>query len=300
MTSLTIAATQMACLADTEANIENAEKLVRQAAGQGAQLILLQELFQNQYFCQIEDPAYFKLAKPFEANSAIEHFKALARELKVVLPIGFFEKSNNAYFNSVAIIDADGKCLGLYRKSHIPHAPGYQEKYYFSPGDTGFRVWDTAVGRIGCGICWDQWFPECARSMALQGADVLLYPTAIGSELNGRDVGSSRKWQRVMQGHAAANCVIVAASNRIGREEFGDTHLSFYGSSFIANHEGELTVEASHDEETVITATFDMDQVREQRDEWSYFRDRRPDLYAELQSLDAATCHTSQALHQNQ
>jgi N-carbamoylputrescine amidase len=287
MTSITIAATQMACSADADLNVANAERLIRQAAGQGAQLVLLQELFQNQYFCQIEDPEFFELARPLEGNPVIESFQALAKELNVVLPISFFERSNNAYFNSLAMINADGEMLGIYRKAHIPHAPGYEEKYYFSPGDTGFKVWDTAIGRIGCGICWDQWFPECARSMVLQGADVLLYPTAIGSELNGIGPDTSRRWQRAMQGHASSNCAIVAASNRIGREEFSDTYLNFYGASFISDHTGELVAECSQDKEAIIISTFDLGVVRSERVAWGCFRDRRPDLYGDLLTLDA-------------
>ena len=286
MNTLTIAATQMACSNDITANVESAERLVRKAAAQGAQLVLLQELFQNQYFCQIEDAEYFSLAKLFENNPVIAHFQSLAKELNVVIPVSFFEKANHAYFNSLAIVDSDGACLGLYRKSHIPHGYGYQEKFYFNPGDTGFQVWDTAVGRIGCGICWDQWFPECARSMALQGAEILLYPTAIGSDLNASGSDSMRKWQRAMQGHSASSTVIVAASNRIGREDFGDSYLEFYGSSFITDQTGELVAEAPRDEEAVITATFDMDAIRAERAGWGFFRDRRPQLYNELLTLD--------------
>jgi len=287
MDNVTIAATQMACTPNADENIATAERLAREAAGKGAGLVLLQELFRDQYFCQEEDPKHFALAEPFEDNKMISHFQALAKELKVVLPIGFFEKANNAYFNSNAIIDADGDCLGVYRKSHIPHGFGYQEKFYFSPGDTGFQVWDTAVGRIGVGICWDQWFPEAARSMVLQGADILLYPTAIGSETTGDQPSSMRKWQRAMQGHAASNAVVVVASNRIGRESFGDTHLDFYGSSFITDQTGELIAEADQGTEGIITATLDMDSVRAERDGWCYFRDRRPDLYADIMTLDA-------------
>jgi N-carbamoylputrescine amidase len=289
MKTVTIAATQMACSDNIEHNVANAEKLVRDAASQGAQIVLLQELFQSQYFCQIEDAAFFALAKPYEGNDVLAHFQALAKELNVVLPVSFFEKANNAHFNSLAIIDADGECLGVYRKSHIPHGHGYQEKFYFNPGDTGFQVWDTAVGRIGCGICWDQWFPECARSMVLQGADILLYPTAIGSELSGDAPCSNRKWQRAMQGHAAANSVVVAASNRIGREQVGDggTYLDFYGSSFIADSYGELVAEADTDSEAVILATIDMDAMRFERAAWGFFRDRRPEMYDDLMTLDA-------------
>ncbi len=290
MKTVTIAATQMACSDDIATNVANAEKLVRDAVSQGANIVLLQELFQSQYFCQIEDPAFFALAKPYEGNEVLSHFQSLAKELNVVLPVSFFEKANNAHFNSLAVIDADGGCLGVYRKTHIPHGAGYQEKYYFNPGDTGFQVWDTAVGRIGCGICWDQWFPECARSMVLQGADILLYPTAIGSDLFGGTPSSNRKWQRAMQGHAASNSVVVVASNRIGREAIGNggTHLDFYGSSFIADAYGELVAEAGTDEEAVILATLDMDAIRFERAAWGFFRDRRPEMYDDLMTLDAA------------
>lgn len=287
MDTVTIAATQMACSAETDENVATAEHLIRDAADKGANIVLIQELFQNLYFCQEENPDHFALAKPFEDNAVLGHFQSLAEELKVVLPISFFEKAHNAHFNSLAIIDADGECLGVYRKSHIPHGYGYQEKFYFNPGDTGFQVWDTAVGRIGCGICWDQWFPECARAMALQGADILLYPTAIGSEISGDAPSSMRKWQRAMQGHAVSNAVVVVASNRIGRESFGDTHLDFCGSSFIADQSGELVAEADQETEGVITATIDMDAVRKERDMWAYFRDRRPELYADIMTLDA-------------
>lgn len=287
MSTVTIAATQMACSAHTDDNLATAERLIRDAVAQGANIVLIQELFQNLYFCQEENPKHFALATPFENNAVLEHFRDLAKELNVVLPVSFFERANNAHFNSLAIIDADGECLGIYRKSHIPHGYGYQEKFYFNPGDTGFQVWDTAVGRIGCGICWDQWFPECARSMVLQGADILLYPTAIGSEITGTSPLSMRHWQRAMQGHAASNAVIVVASNRIGRERFGDTHLDFYGSSFITDQTGEMIVEADQETESVITASIDMDDVRKVRGAWCFFRDRRPELYADIMTLDA-------------
>ena len=291
MSTVTIAATQMACSDSTDENVTTAERLVRNAASQGAQIVLLQELFQNLYFCQIEDPQFFALAKPAEGNAVLDHFQALAKELSVVLPISFFEKANNAYFNSITIMDADGTRLGTYRKSHIPHGFGYQEKFYFNPGDTGFKVWDTAAGRIGCGICWDQWFPECARAMVLQGADILLYPTAIGTDITGELPDSSKKWQRAMQGHAASSTVVVAASNRIGREIVGDggTHLDFYGSSFIANGYGDLVAEASRDTEEVIIASFNLATMREERAGWGFFRDRRPDLYGDLMTLGASS-----------
>ena len=204
----------------------------------------------------------------------------------MVLPVSFFERGNNAYFNSVAIIDADGRNLGLYRKSHIPDGPGYQEKFYFSPGDTGFKAWDTRVGRIGVGICWDQWFPEAARVMALQGAEILLYPTAIGSEPSDPSLVTTGHWQRTMQGHAAANIMPVIASNRIGTEKGEKYSMTFYGSSFIASHTGEKVAEADRVSESVLTATFDLDEVRRYRQSWGVFRDRRPDLYYPLLSLD--------------
>lgn len=284
MSTITIAATQMKCSPRPDENVENAERLVRDAAKKGANIVLLQELFANQYFCQEENTAHFALAKPFENNSMLLHFQALANELSLVLPVSFFEKANNAYFNSLAVIDADGTCMGLYRKSHIPHGYGYQEKFYFNPGDTGFKVWDTAYGRVGCGICWDQWFPECARSMALQGADILLYPTAIGSEIKADAPSTNRRWRRAMQGHAASNSIVVAASNRIGREYFGDTYIDFYGSSFITDNTGEIVAESDQDSEGMITSTIDLTVLRNERD--FFFRDRRPDLYGDLVTFD--------------
>lgn len=227
---VTVAATQMACSWDTPANIANAERLVRQAAAQGAQIILIQELFEAPYFCQKPNADYTQLATTVEENPAITHFQKVAAELKVVLPISFFERAGRARFNSIAILDADGNNLGIYRKSHIPDGPGYHEKYYFNPGDTGFKVWDTAYARIGVGICWDQWFPECARSMALMGAEILFYPTAIGSEPHDANITSREHWQRVQQGHAGANLMPLVASNRIGREEQDGYDITFYGS----------------------------------------------------------------------
>lgn len=287
MRSLTVAATQMACDWDREGNIARAERLVREAAGRGARLILLQELFETPYFCQDQLYEYLALARPFEGNPLIAHFAALARELGVVLPLSFFERAGEAAFNSLAMIDADGSVLGLYRKSHIPDGPGYTEKFYFSPGDTGFRVWQTEAGRIGVGICWDQWFPECARTMALMGAEVLLYPTAIGSEPHDPNLDSSGHWQRVMQGHAGANLVPLIASNRIGTEAGRNgTSMTFYGSSFIADPTGAKVREAGRTEETVLTATFDLDGIAQQRRSWGVFRDRRPELYGALLTLD--------------
>ena len=287
MTKINVAATQMACGWDREANLATAEKLVRGAAAQGAQIVLVQELFETPYFCQDQKPEYFELAAAFEGNPVVERMSRVAKELGVVLPVSFFERARNAYFNSLAMVDADGKVLGLYRKSHIPDGPGYQEKYYFSPGDTGFQVWQTAYGCVGAGICWDQWFPEAARAMALKGADILFYPTAIGSEPPpAPPVESRRHWQRTMQGHAAANVVPLVASNRIGVEKGEAGELTFYGTSFIAGPAGEIIAEASRDTEEIITASFDFDEIRRQRASWGVFRDRRPDLYGPLVSYD--------------
>jgi N-carbamoylputrescine amidase len=286
MSKVCVAATQMACSWDTEANLARAEELVREAAGQGANVVLLQELFATPYFCPDQKQEHFALARPAEDNATIARFAALAAELEVVLPVSFFERANNAYFNSLAMVDADGSVLGLYRKSHIPQGPGYEEKFYFSPGDTGFRAWDTRYGTIGAGICWDQWFPECARAMALQGADILLYPTAIGSEPNHPDMDSKDHWQRVMQGHAAANMVVLAASNRIGVEENESATMTFYGSSFIAGPTGEKAAEANRTDQSVIAASFDLNEVRAMRAAWGLFRDRRPELYDPLLTLD--------------
>ncbi|MCJ8144541.1 N-carbamoylputrescine amidase [Ancylobacter sp. A5.8] len=287
MRNLTVAATQMACDWNIEGNIARAESLVREAAAGGAGLILLQELFETPYFCQDQDYELLSLSTPLEDNRLLAHFAALARELGVVLPISFFERSGQTAFNSLAMIDADGQLLGLYRKSHIPDGPGYSEKFYFSPGDTGFRVWDTAAGRIGVGICWDQWFPETARAMALLGAEVLLFPTAIGSEPHDPRLDSSGHWQRVMQGHAGANLMPLVASNRIGIEPGRNgTSITFYGSSFIADATGAKVAEAGRDEQTVLTATFDLDAIAHQRRSWGLFRDRRPELYGPLLTLD--------------
>jgi N-carbamoylputrescine amidase len=286
MSNVTVAATQMACVADTAANIALAEQQIRAAAAEGAQVILLQELFETPYFCKDQDSAYFELAHGGGANELVAHFSAIARELSVVLPISFFERANNAYFNSIAIVDADGTVLGTYRKSHIPDSPGYQEKFYFSPGDTGFRTWQTRYARIGVAICWDQWFPEAARAMALQGAEMLLYPTAIGSEPGYPEIDSAGHWQRAMQGHAAANCVPVIASNRIGLEQGRSCDVTFYGSSFITDHTGAKLAESDRESRDVITAELDLDRIRRERTAWGLFRDRRPDLYGGLLSLD--------------
>ncbi len=297
MSELRLAAIQMAMQADPDrsaevaANVATAERLVRQAAADGAQIILLPELFEGPYFCKDQLPEHLDRALPLDGHPTVEHFAVLAAELGVVLPISVYERSGQALFNTVVVIDADGSRLGHYRKSHIPDGPGYTEKYYFSPGDTGFEVWNTQHGTVGVGICWDQWFPEAARSMAVLGAEVLLYPTAIGSEPPDPSWDSSGHWQRVMQGHAGANLMPVVAANRIGHEASvgGSTDIDFYGSSFIADPTGALVAEAPRDAEAVVTATFDRSELARQRTSWGLFRDRRPDLYGPLTTLDGAT-----------
>jgi len=281
-----VAALQMSCTANIEENIMNADRLVREAAAHGAQIISIQELFETLYFCQIEKPEYYNFASELENNKAVKHFQKVAKELAVVLPISFYEKRNNARYNSMAMIDADGEVLGVYRKSHIPDGPGYEEKYYFNPGDTGFKVWNTRYAKVGVGICWDQWYPEAARCMVLMGAEILLYPTAIGSEPQSPDVDSKDHWQRCMVGHSACNLVPVVASNRIGTETIGNSEISFYGSSFITDATGAKVAEAGRAVETVITAEFDLDKAEEQRIEWGIFRDRRPDLYQTILTYD--------------
>ncbi|MCU0910854.1 MAG: N-carbamoylputrescine amidase [Rhodobacteraceae bacterium] len=286
MRTVTVAVTQFACSWDVDANVAAAERMARRAAAEGAQVILIQELFQTPYFCITEDPRHLALALPFEGNPLVARFAALAAELGAVIPVSFFERAGEAAFNSVAMIDADGTVLGRYRKSHIPQGPGYEEKYYFTPGDTGFRVWDTAFGRIGTGICWDQWFPEAARAMALMGAELLLYPTAIGSEPPDPGYDSQPHWETVMRGHAAANIVPLAASNRIGREVQEGREVTFYGASFLADPTGEVVARAARDREEVLTATFDLDAARDLRRSWGLFRDRRPELYGALSGHD--------------
>jgi N-carbamoylputrescine amidase len=268
-------------------NVDRAEQLVREAASQGAQITLIQELFETPYFCIEQDPKHLTLASTLDENPTIQRFSKLAEELQMVLPVSWFERAGKVYFNSVAMIDADGTILGVYRKTHIPNDVGYQEKQYFSPGNTGFKVWNTRYGKVGLGICWDQWFPETARCMALLGAEVLLYPTAIGSELE-IEHDSAPHWQAVMQGHAAANIMPVVASNRIGTESSskGDQHLTFYGSSFICNHLGQKVAEANRNDSMVLTHQFDLDAIAEHRDRWCLFRDRRPEHYGPIMSLD--------------
>jgi len=276
----------MSCSWDRAANISNAEKLVRQAAAKGAQIILIQELFETPYFCQKPNAGFLQLATTVENNLAIAHFQKIARELAIVLPISFFELAGRARFNSVAIIDADGTNLGTYRKSHIPDGPGYHEKYFFNQGDTGFKVWNTRHAKIGVGICWDQWFPECARVMALQGAELLLYPTAIGTEPHDPTISSRDHWQRVQQGHAGANLMPLIASNRIGREDQDNSYINFYGSSFIADQFGKKVAELNGTDEGVVTHTFDLDELEHIRSAWGSFRDRRPNLYGAIKTLD--------------
>jgi len=279
---------QMAMTDDIAINVATAERLVCEAASRGARLVQIPELFEGHYFCTDQLADHMSRARPLDGHPTIAHFARVAAELGVVLPVSFFERANNAAFNSVAIIDADGTVLGVYRKSHIPDGPGYSEKYYFNPGDTGFRVWDTKVGRIGLAICWDQWFPEAARVLALRGAEVILYPTAIGSEPHDPTYDSSRHWQRVMQGHAGANLVPVIAANRVGVETGRQHTLTFYGTSFIAGPTGEVIVEADRTSEAVITAEFDLDAVAALRQSWGVFRDRRPELYEPIVRVDGA------------
>ncbi len=290
MTLLKAAIAQMASDNDWAKNCDKAEALVRRAASDGAGLVLLQELFDGDYFCIEQHAAFLARAVEIDRHPTVKRFAALARELGVVLPVSVFERAGSVHFNTTVIVDADGRQLGIYRKSHIPDGRGYQEKFYFSPGDTGFRVWDTAAGRIGLGICWDQWFPEVARAMALMGAEILLYPTAIGSEPPNPGYDSSTHWQNVMRGHAAANIMPVMASNRVGRETAPDGRSDvFYGRSFIADHQGEKLVEMDRSEEGVRLQSFDLAAIGELRRSWGVFRDRRPELYGALMTLDGKT-----------
>jgi N-carbamoylputrescine amidase len=295
VTTTTLAAIQMAMSDSVDDNVATAERLIRDAVGQGANIVLIPELFEGPYFCIDQLPEHFDRARPIDGHPTIEHFRAVARELEVVLPISVYELAGQVTFNTVAIVDADGAVLGTYRKSHIPDGPGYTEKYYFNPGDTGFRVWPTRFGTIGVAICWDQWFPESARAMALQGAEFLFYPTAIGTEPPDPAWDSAGHWQRVMQGHAGANLTPLVAANRIGHEvgrgddTLGRREITFHGSSFIADPTGAKVAEADRSSEAVLTATFDRDELRQMRHAWGLFRDRRPDLYGPLMTLDGST-----------
>lgn len=286
MRKITVAAVQMMMVPSSDKNISKAENMVKKAADMGANIVLLPELFENTYFCQERKYESYKLAMPVSENAAVHAMSALAKELHVVIPVSFYEKDGNSLFNSVAVIDADGSILGIYRKTHIPDDHFYQEKFYFTPGDTGFKVWNTAFGKIGIGICWDQWFPEAARCMALDGAELLLYPTAIGSEPI-LETDSMPHWRRCMQGHSAANIMPVVAANRIGTEAVNpceenanqSSALKFYGSSFITDETGEILQSASRDKEEIILQEFDLDKIDENRLSWGVFRDRRPNCY---------------------
>jgi len=277
--ALTVACLQSAFGTDMTENLERVETLVRDAAAQEAQIILPPELFQGIYFPSRQNPKWFETAATVDAHPCVRRLKTLAGELGVVIPISFFEKDGPHFYNSVAVANADGEILGVYRKSHIPDGPGYQEKYYFRPGDTGFKTWQTTFGAIGVGICWDQWYPEAARAMVLQGAEVLFYPTAIGSEPYDESLDTHVRWQRVMQGHAVANAVPIAAANRIGVEENDGAQQKYYGHSFIADHTGEIVAELNERAEGVIVSVFDLDEIAAYRADWGFFRDRRPDLY---------------------
>lgn len=281
-----VATTQMKCSWDRAENVANAERLVRDAAQQGAKIILIQELFETPYFCVDEDSKFYDLAMPIEQNPTVQRMAELARELNVVLPVSVFERANNALFNSLVMIDADGTKMGSYRKTHIPDAPGYSEKYYFSPGDKGLPVWDTRYGKIGALICWDQWFPEPARILALKGAELLLYPSAIGSDLNSTDTIALRHWQNVMRGHAAANILPVIASNRIGIEEGKNGSIRFYGASFVSDHMGELLGECDQETESVLVCDIDLEASNKYRIYFNLFRDRRPEIYGDILTLD--------------
>ncbi|WP_416466225.1 N-carbamoylputrescine amidase [Pseudomonas sp. LFS044] len=296
MSLLRVATTQMPCSWNLPANLDRAEQLVRQAAAQGAQVILLQELFATPYFCIEQDHRHQALAEPYPHSPILQRFAALAAELGVVLPLSWYERAGNAFFNSLTVADADGRLLGVYRKTHIPNAIGYQEKEYFSPGDTGFRVWDTAFGCLGIGICWDQWFPETARCLALMGAEVLLFPTAIGSEPGAAELDSRDHWQVAMRGHAAANLLPVVAANRVGREVAQSDEtlaMRFYGSSFICDHKGALLAEADRDSSGIWLHDLDLARMREDRLSWGIYRDRRPEMYAPLLTLDGTHPHVA-------
>jgi N-carbamoylputrescine amidase len=285
MRFVSVAVTQMACGPDRDTNVRRAARLVEIAASRGAQVILIQELFETPYFCIELDRKHRAEAMPVEDNPAVAAMQELARKYDVVLPVSFYERDGNKQFNSLAMIDAGGKLLGVYRKSHIPDFPAYEEAFYFDPGDTGFKVWDTRYVKLGCGVCWDQWFPEAARSMALMGAELIVYPTAIGRPVDNSPYdfpNSKPHWQQTMQGHAAANMVIVAASNRIGVEQGGGFQTQFYGGSFIADETGAKVVELSENDEQVAVYAFEFDRIAEFRKGWGIFRTRRPDLYQPL------------------
>ncbi|HEY2684709.1 MAG TPA: N-carbamoylputrescine amidase [Steroidobacteraceae bacterium] len=288
MRTVSLAALQFSCSSNREQNIATAERLIRRAAAQGAQVALPPELFETPYFCAVQDSRFYDLAHPLNGHPTVVHFQRLASDLGMVIPVSVYERAGVALFNTVVVIDADGKVVGHYRKSHIPQAAGYQEKFYFSPGDTGFEPFATAYGKMGIAICWDQWFPETARALVLRGAEFLLYPTAIGSEPNDANLDSMEHWRIVMRGHAGANMVPLVASNRIGREKTGGVTMTFYGSSFIADHLGALAACADRDSEQVLVKRFELDTCHAYRQAWGCFRDRRPELYGALLSLDGS------------
>jgi N-carbamoylputrescine amidase len=288
--TVTLAVVQMSMSADVTANVAKALARVSEAANHGATLVLLPELFENLYWCQVQREEFFAGAHPLEDHPFLPRFQALARERGVVLPVSFFEKAGQAHYNSLAVIDETGAIAGVYRKSHIPDGPGYMEKYYFNPGDTGFKAFPTAAGTIGAAICWDQWYPETARAMALQGAEILLYPTAIGSEpVEAGAIDTSLLWRRAMIGHAVSNSCYLAAANRVGTERVGDREQTYYGTSFISDYQGEILAEAGRTEETILVVTLDLDRARSFRAGMGFFRDRRPDLYTPLLTADGKT-----------
>jgi N-carbamoylputrescine amidase len=287
---LRVAVVQMAMTDRVDDNVERAIAWVREGARRGARLVLLPELFEGLYWPQVQREGFFALAHAVEAHPFLPRFQALARELSLVLPVSFFERAGHAHYNSLAMIDRSGELLGVYRKSHIPDGPGYMEKYYFNPGDTGFQAYPTAAGVVGAAICWDQWYPECARAMALQGAEILLYPTAIGSEPEEAGaIDTAKLWRRAMIGHAVSNVCYLAAANRVGRERLEGHEQTYYGTSFIADYQGEMLVEADRTEETVLVAPVDLDAARAFRAGMGFFRDRRPDLYGPLLTFDGRT-----------
>jgi N-carbamoylputrescine amidase len=286
MRTVSLAAIQFSCSWDRGDNIAKADRLVRQAAAQGAQVVLIPELFETPYFCAVQKSSFYNLAHPLSGHPTVAHFRRLAADLGVVIPVSVYERAGMTLFNSVIVIDADGKVVGHYRKSHIPQASGYEEKYYFSPGDSGFKPIATAYGKLGIAICWDQWFPEAARALVLQGAEFLMYPTAIGTEPNEPGLDSMEHWRIVMRGHAGANMVPVVAANRIGLETTDGVSMTFYGSSFIADHLGALLVAADRTSEQVLVQSFDLEKCHAYRQSWGCFRDRRPDLYGALMTLD--------------
>ncbi len=280
--TISVAAIQTSYGADMAANIAKTADFVREAASRGAQVILPSELFQGPYFCVAQEERWFATAYPWREHPCLHAMSELAAELGVAIPVSIFEREGPHYFNSLVMVDADGSPLGVYRKSHIPDGPGYQEKYYFRPGDTGFRVWDTRFGRVGVGICWDQWYPESARAMMLQGAEVLMYPTAIGSEPHDKDLDTAEPWRRAMIGHAVSNVVPVVGANRTGFEDLTEVGQTFYGSSFVSNHKGDLVDALGRGDEGVVVGTFDLDYLATHRAAWGFFRDRRTDLYGGL------------------